>query len=367
MRRSLFIAAVILTACSESDPNRFAISHVNVIAMEGDSVRRDYSVVIEDGRIREMGPAASVSVPRGFREVPGEGRYLLPSLVDAHVHVCDAGDLTTYLAYGVGAIRNMRGTPFHLHLRSAVAAGLLTGPRIFTAGPYTNAPRISDPDAARRDAAEQRALGYDAIKLHGRMDRETLAALGAAAGELPIVGHAPRDQDLANVLGAGVMNEISHAEEYIYALRDRREGQPVDAVIREAVRLTRAADVTVVPTLSTFRAIGEQVRDLEGTLSILPVEQLSPFSVRSIRPGQNRYARRFQTADTVWFQDQLLFQQQLVQALHRAGVTLLVGTDANNPGSFPGYSVHEELGQLGAAGLTPLEPCTWEPGRGGWL
>ena len=122
MRRPLFILSGILTACINNDPDRFVISHVNVIAMDDDQLRRDYSVVIQDGRIRELGPAASVSVPRGFGEVPGAGRYLLPSLVDTHAHVCDAGDLTTYLAYGVGAIRNMRGTPFHLHLRSAVAA-----------------------------------------------------------------------------------------------------------------------------------------------------------------------------------------------------------------------------------------------------
>lgn len=366
MRRPLFILSGILTACINNDPDRFVISHVNVIAMDDDQLRRDYSVVIQDGRIRELGPAASVSVPRGFGEVPGEGRYLLPSLVDTHAHVCDAGDLTTYLAYGVGAIRNMRGTPFHLHLRSAVAASLLTGPRFFTAGPYISAPRISDPHAARRDAAEQRALGYDVIKLHGRMDLETLAALSAAAGELPIVGHVPRDQDLADVLKAGVMREISHAEEYIYTLRDRRGGQPRDAVIREAVRLTRAANVTVVPTLSTFRAIGEQVRDLEETLSSLPLEHLSPFSVRSIRPDQNRYARRFEPADTAWFQDQLLFQQQLVEALHRAQVTLLLGTDGNNPGSIPGFSVHEELELLVAAGLAPIEALHVGT-RAGWV
>ena len=109
-----------------------AISHVTVVTMQGALVLRDQTVVIANGRIVAMRSADSLRVAEGVRTVDGRGRFLLPAFADTHTHICDTGDFDTFLAYGVGAVRNMEGTPFHLLIRDANRHGTLDGPWVGT-------------------------------------------------------------------------------------------------------------------------------------------------------------------------------------------------------------------------------------------
>ena len=157
------------------------------------------------------------------------------------------------------------------------------------------------------------------------------------------------------MLERGVMHEIAHAEEYLYTFFAHRRGTPFEESIPEAVEMTARAGVVVTPTLVTYRSIGRQVQNLERELARLPLDELSPFIRRNVGPRRNRYARRFEAADTTWLASNLDLQMKLVKALHDAGVTLTTGTDANSPTNVPGASLHEELELLVAAGLTPVD------------
>ena len=160
-----------------------AIANVSVIPMDRERVLQDQTVLIRGGRIETVDAAESVSIPRGATVIGGRGKFLLPSLVDTHVHVDDPGDLAVFLAHGIGAVRNLQGQPYHLFFRDEIEAGTLRGPRFFTCGPYTNAPRIADPASATEEVAAQAQAGYDCVKIHGELDPETLVALGEAVWE----------------------------------------------------------------------------------------------------------------------------------------------------------------------------------------
>jgi hypothetical protein len=325
--------------------------------MDRERVLADHTVLIRDGRIDTVAPSDDVSIPRGATVIDGRGKFLLPSLVDTHVHVDDPGDLTVFLAHGIGAVRNLEGLPYHVFLRDQVDAGTLRGPRFFTCGPYSNLPRIADPASATREVVAQAQAGYDCVKIHGELTVETLVALGQAAQSagLPLIGHVPRNLELRNVLETGAMQEISHAEEYLYTHFAHRPRETWPEAIDEAVRATKAAGVDVTPTLVTYRSIAAQVRDLDAELTRLPLQLAGPFARRKFRPGNNRYQRKFEIEDAVWLEENLLLQRQLVLALHEAGVPLLTGTDANSPANVPGYSLHEELALLVEIGLRPWD------------
>jgi Amidohydrolase family len=344
-----------------------AIVHARLLPMDSVRVLTDHTVVIAGGRIIAVGPSTELRIDPATPTVDAAGGTLMPAFVDSHTHLCDSGDLTTFLTYGVGAVRNMEGTPVLLHLRDAAAAGEIPGPLIRTTGPYTNAPAIIGAEAAMATAEAQAALGYDAIKIHGPMDLETLEVLGRAAEAygLPIIGHVPRDQDLAAVLATGVMGEISHAEEYLYTLFAHREGAEQDDIIAEAVRLTVAAGVRVTPTLTTYRGIGSQATDVERAIADIPTAHLSPFSVRAFRPRSNRYARRFSADDGVWLAEYLQIQRELVADLAAAGVTILAGTDANSPANVPGDALHREMAELVRSGLSEFQALV-AGSRNGW-
>ena len=105
---------------------------------------------------------------------------------------------------------------------------------------------------------------YDCVKIHGDLSVETLVALGEAARSagLPLIGHVPRKLELLEVLATGAMQEISHAEEFLYTHFANRPREAWDEAIDEAARATKASGVNVVPTLVTYRSIAAQVRDL---------------------------------------------------------------------------------------------------------
>ena len=185
-----------------------AIVHVNVIPMDREGIVRDQTVLVRGDRIVGVGRSAAVTVPAGATVIDGSGRYLLPGLTDAHVHIEDLpwaharpdfGDGPLYLAHGVTTVFSLSGTPLHLEWRRRVATGELLGPTIYTAGPFVNEPRLSSPESVRDDIVRQAREGYDLIKYHELPETTTGLSLPAyhtmidTAREvgLPLVGHAP--------------------------------------------------------------------------------------------------------------------------------------------------------------------------------
>jgi cytosine/adenosine deaminase-related metal-dependent hydrolase len=91
-----------------------AFEHVAVVPMDREHVLEDYTVVVRDGRIAALGPAAEVAVPADATRIDGRGRFLMPGLADMHVHAWDVNDLYLFVANGVTTVRNMFGAPLHL-------------------------------------------------------------------------------------------------------------------------------------------------------------------------------------------------------------------------------------------------------------
>ena len=148
--------------------------------MTRDTVLRDATVLVRDGRIVAVGAARNVQVPAGARRVDGRGKYLIPGLADMHAHLYSDGDtpdslakyeLGVMVANGVTATRLMIGTREHFALRREVEAGRIVGPQLWIASPQftgkedVNSRVVTTPEDARRAVKEMADLGYDFIKL----------------------------------------------------------------------------------------------------------------------------------------------------------------------------------------------------------
>ncbi|HRW76608.1 MAG TPA: hypothetical protein P5563_11935, partial [Saprospiraceae bacterium] len=116
----------------EAAENSYVLRHVHVLPMTSDTVLFDHSIRIRDGVIEAMGPDLAAE---GLPEVDGEGRYLLPGLMDMHVHVWDDYELGLYLASGVTAVRNLWGQPMHLRMKEKIRSGKILSPAFFTSSP----------------------------------------------------------------------------------------------------------------------------------------------------------------------------------------------------------------------------------------
>lgn len=339
------------SAPSQSLPTAFV--NVTVVPMDRDGYLTGHTVVIRDGRIAEVGPASRVRVPRGTRVIDGRGRYLMPGLVDTHVHVNRASDLLLYLANGVTTVRNMKGEPKDLVWRERIRAGQMAGPTLLTAGPFIEG--VFSAADAERIAREQVESGYDFLKVHGDLSLEAyrrLIAVGGALGVM-VVGHLPRNLPFDSVM-AMPQASIDHAEEYVYTVFGNRVGDTTR--LREVARLTRTAGVTVAPTLVAYEHIARQLDSLPVLLAQPEARFLPPIERLRWRAENNYYSRNIPATAARGFRASLRFQVALVRALHSAGVPLMLGTDAGGPETIvPGFSALHEIELLATAGLSPYE------------
>jgi imidazolonepropionase-like amidohydrolase len=338
--------------------------------MTDQEILRDQTVIIEDGLIAAIGPSPTTAVPRSAVRVDGKGRFLIPGLADMHVHIDHPSELELYPAYGVTTVLNMRGLPKHLRWRDEIARGALFRPTLLTTGDYMDGyppvmqPMMSfdSPEDAAASVVRQRQAGYDFVKVYTQLSAEQFRAIGRQARELGIavVGHGSDNYSLDELMAWQV--NIAHSEELIQRYLDRE--RPEES-LDEIVRTLRPGNTTVTANLNFSRSLIRQKEDLESLLALPESRTLHPAVFQPFRRVNNRYARR----DEDWLtrvRELFRLQQRLARKLADAGVVLLAGTDASTAGVYPGYSLYEELEELVAAGLTPLQAlgaATREPGR----
>lgn len=304
----------------------------NVSLFDGVDVLGRVVLTVEGDTIRSLAPErAGITA----YDVDGAGGWLLPGLVDAHVHVTSPADLELFAAHGITTVLDMAT---HDAARLRQRRDAVGGTDLRTAGPCASAPggvhtrmmgfhvdsAVSGPEDAARFVARRRDDGSDYVKIiveppqaPAALDAETVSALvtAAHAAGLATIAHASGYAATALAVRAGV-DVVTHT--------------PLDrALDDEIISAMSAAGTVSVPTLTMMCAV-----------SHLP--ETSPAH----RPGMS-YAS---ASDSV-------------TRLHSSGVRVLAGTDANTaPGSIanvaPGESLHAELGRLVEAGLTPTEALT---------
>lgn len=311
------------------DPTATAIVHVRILPMSSEDVLEDHAVLIEGDRVAWIGPTTELDPPPGATVVDARGGWLLPGLVDLHVHL-DRDDLEAYVRHGVTTVRNMWGFPDVWAMKREIESGDLLGPTIFTvsSGLDGTPPKwpltqfVLEPADADSVVALQVENGYRTLKIYQDLTRAAYDAIVEAARSrrLDFVGHVPTRVGLERALEAG-QRSLEHLGGFETALvpgggrglaawsRIDRERIPfVAAAVREA-------GATVVPTQVI-------VRNMQRAL---------PPGVR----GAGLENRR-----------------RVIRALHRAGVPILPGTDSGIDVTEPGASMVDELEELHAAGLS---------------
>jgi len=336
-----------------------AFVHVNVIPMDRETVLEDQTVIVEGGTIAAVGPAADTAIPSGARQIAARGKYLIPGLTDAHVHLQSPTEFPLYLANGVTTVFNLDGRPAHLLWRKKIASGEMQGPTIFTTGPIID--KAPQADEAARMVDEQAALGYDGVKIYNGVSKEAYPALIAEAKrkKLLLMGHVARKPDFEMTLASG--QSIAHLEEYTYTFfnpqrdADNRHIVYDESKIPEAVRLTVKSGIYVIPTLSTYATILQQATALDEFLKRPELRYDPPWIQAALQPETNRYKNGFAPAVYPRIRTSLALQRKLLKALEDAKVPLLCGTDSSDVGPVAGFGIHEELQEFVSDGLTPYQ------------
>lgn len=309
------------TAGPPDGPSAVAFVDVRVVPMDRKVVLPAHTVLVRDGRIEALGPAGEVTVPGDAEVIDGRGRWLMPGLADAHVHMGRA-EAPLYVSYGVTTVRNMWGWPGLREIVGSIEDGSLVGPTVYSYSSGLDAPpeywpftqMVTTPERAREVVRAQLDRGWIGIKVYTDLSVDVYDAIVDETHALgrPVVGHVPARVGLERALAAG-QRSIEHLLGYSQALTGSFAAWPgpfdAEGMASLADR-TREANTWNCPTIEILRRAG--------------------------RPGHENRLRA-------------------IASLHEAGAELLVGTDSGIDVTEPGLSIRSELAHFQGAGLTPYE------------
>ena len=362
-----------------------AIEKVTIVDVVRGKVTSPRTIVIREGRIAAIDEPDMARVPGDAIKVNGKGRFLIPGLVDMHVHLFNnashrpANDwaFPLFVANGVTGVREMRtdltDLPMLERWRAGLESGELVAPRVLAAGV---AVRGDSSDSARRLTREAHERGVAFIKIFSEVPESHWRAIldEARTLRMPVCGHVPATVSAVAAATAGQrsnehLTQLYEAcstkeKEFLAARRDRdgteavqqRDAQEAevletfDARICHDIAAALASTGQVqVPTLVLphFEGSGnrKQFRDDPRWLLLRADEQ-----ARWTRIMEQENAGDAKLAFRRWE-----VSRAIVSALHERGVPILTGTDTPMPLVYPGSSLHKELELLVESGLSPAD------------
>ena len=383
---------LLLCACSvlpgQSASSSVLIIHdVTVIDATGSAAQGHRTVIVRDGKIAEIvGAAAGIGGKLPGTRVDGTGKFLIPGLWDMHVHMV-FGDwfprgkevtLPLFIANGITGVRDMGGELEVLQQwRKEIAAGTLIGPRMVLSGPMLDGPQprfpssnaIKTPEDGRRAVDDLKRRGADFIKLQSLIPREAVFAIADEARKqgISFVGHVPdsvRASEASNV-GQKSFEHLIGIFEGSSPLEDefikgtKTQGQflsTYDPKRAEALFALLAKNRTwQCPTLVWER--GGNLLDQTDFAHDTRAKYVPAYwKDVTWKRFTEEIMHDFATDDLATRRRFVEKELEVVNAMHRAGIPFLAGTDTP-PGVyiFPGFSLHEELQRFVAAGFTPME------------
>lgn len=319
MRTLMPVVCLLVSLIAAAEPVAFV--NVNVVPMTEKRVLRNQVVIVDEGRIQAIGAKDATEIPANATRVDGQGGYLIPGLVDLHAHL-QKNDPSLFVPNGVTTILIAGDGDTGLAYRAKAAAGELVPP-VVACGPSIVG--VKTPAEAERAVKEQKAAGYDCIKIYDDIEAAALPALVDMARKngMLSIGHIPRNLTWQQMLAAKP-DAIAHLEEFLYSPVE--EGD--DHII---VGQMLKNDIAVISTLTCYDQITREVA--------------AGHDYQGIRIGAVPNMRRL-----------LGFQKGLARSLHEAGARVLAGTDAGGPAFIvPGASMSDELRLLVSAGFEPYD------------
>jgi len=324
--------------------------NVNVVTMTSPKVLEKQSVVVQDGRILSV--SKNPKVAAGATVIDGKGRYLMPGLADMHVQIPGSEAkgglmmdvLTMLVTNGVTTARGMWGLPGHLEVREKAKLGQVVAPNLVLAGPIFSSETVVTPEEAAARVRIQKKEGWDLLSLHFSLTREQYDAVVKTAREegMRFAGQVP---DLLHAIE--MKQETIDSMDMFNGALQTPKGPVDDAKLADLAKKIKDAGVWIVPTNAiteiTFGATPLQ------TLNAYPENKYAPQA--AVEFWTNSYNQRIAGISRDQAANVVANNRRIIRALHKAGVNLLLGTNALEQYTQPGFSVAREMTSLRTAGL----------------
>jgi imidazolonepropionase-like amidohydrolase len=351
---------------NEYKSESLASVNANLISMKDGEILSNQTVLVKNGAIIAAGQNGDVPVSSEFRKVDCTGLYLMPGLTDMHVHnLVSSSQHLLNLANGITSVRDMDGFPWMLKMRNQIKENKLLAPNMYVAGHILNdrpmgmyATVVTSAEQGRQAVREQKAAGYDFIKIHNSMKFEIYSAVldEAKKHNVDAVGHIPHFITIKQAAEHG-QKTFEHFKGYIL---DNR----LVLTDEDFVQASKNISNWNCPTFYTHRG------NMHGEEALKLVAESPDMKYASWRDKKD------------WLegaQKHLDDNQRLQQNIYPLSIKIfkdllpvynkfLAGTDSGGgyPFHVPGFALHEELRIMNANGLDSfqtLQAATLNPAK----
>lgn len=401
--------AAIAAPAAQTFPNGLVLEGATLVSPERARPLADAAIVIRGNRIEAVGPRGSVTYPPNAHVLRLQGRYVIPGLIDSHLHL-QGWDMELFLANGITSVLEQSSSSWVYAVRDGIASGNIRGPRMFVSNNRLHGGNtayagfgfldmwgngiaydgigpadlqevrgmdrgrddglVTTPEQGRDAVRRLVGRGADAIKVHHNLDREVLKAIVEEAhrAKIPVVGHRIDARETAE-LGMDFVEHTSPvaiatitSEQQLQALR---EGKILDphylmdpAAFAGVIEKLVKAKVYLNPTLSGgWRPYNGRQQEYAKEVT----EYFSQPALQYVPPERvQKYFNDFTMLDRLSPDQAALFKdgyrkvQRFVKEFAQAGGRLLAGSDPANTG-VPGLGIHQEMELMVDAGVSPME------------
>jgi imidazolonepropionase-like amidohydrolase len=387
-----FILASVLVARPQQVPVT-VIQGATLITGTGRAAIRNAAIVVEGERIRDAGPRNEVRTPANAQVVDARGKWIIPGLIDAHVHFSQSGGLYTrpdiidlrkrrtyeeemrlikgqllstlerYIASGVTSVVDCGGPMWNFEVRD-IASKAKKAPRVSVAGPLISTflpptTPTDDPDIVKPDSPEQ-ARDLVRRQLERRPDLIKLWWVRRPGDNLgpqvEIMSAAIAESKSRGARVAVHATELDTAKAAVRAGADILVHSVTDRLVdNEFINLVKERDVLYITTLwveDGYRMVLNQkvaLNDIEqknGDPAVIAtwsdLAKIPPGDIPGGPPQMPAVSKRPVAYDNLML-------------LESAGVRVVAGTDAGNIGTLHGPALHRELELMAAAGVRPMD------------
>ncbi|MBZ9628118.1 amidohydrolase family protein [Psychroflexus sp. CAK1W] len=380
----IFLISIGNSIAQNSNDPETVTAFINATVIDGTGIDplENATVVIVDKKITCVGKCET---PKGAKIIDVKGKYIIPGLVDAHVHYDGDGSADprpnrndperfhrSYLCSGITAVFDTGGPIWTLDLRDD-AEGSTAAPHIVAAGPLlTTTPNLSEEPDVRRlnvhmDSEEAARFGVrmlswldsDAVKVWGLEipeDREKtrkllqVVAEEAKKADLPVIAHGHTLESAKDALREG------NASVLLHPVSDTL----VDEEFLELALKNDAVYITAMGYTQVLLAAGSSAGSGYSKISFpeqkIPLDCVDPKTrsrlslIDSLPPKKWEFEKFRETFETSY-----KTHSSNLKRIHDAGITVAAGTDAGNLLLPHGPSLHTEMETMASAGLTPME------------
>ncbi|MFT6134330.1 MAG: imidazolonepropionase-like amidohydrolase [Cyclobacteriaceae bacterium] len=394
MIRILFVLTLFSFGCAteltKTPDFDLLIRNVHIVDAVNDTIIPNQWIAVTGNTISQVGSMEEEPDTIGADVIEGAGDFIMPGLWDNHIHFRGGDSLITenkaliphFISHGITTVREAGGdiTPTIKTWQKEIAASTMEGPRIFTSGPKLDGDRpawagsisVTNSTEVANALDSLQAIGIDYVKTYdGSLTDSTYYEILRQTEErgLKVTGHMPLTANLREAIAQGLdgtehlyylLKACSPLEDSLtrLGLGYGMMGALVDSydslLAFELFSQLADAEVIVTPTLYIGKVLGGLAMESHQSDSML--QYMGP-GIQKTYEGRIRSAKR-NTSTLSRQRDRLgATFRSMIKPLQDAGVSLLAGSDCGPYNSFvyPGTSLHSELEELVAAGLTPAE------------